>query len=188
MSFLLSSFHPFIHLQLLSFPDISQLFPVPLLPLLPNTLGSLVRQVNTLSPSGDSTSDRCEYASSFLLSQDGFMSLHSLLFKVTDKMISVLRAQGLVKDLRVTTAVTVSDVCVCVCAIACLNVGGVQVLSVCVGSLAVIKCHSAPHSQLMNSTLHLVALCARPSYQHTECSSCRWVLLRNISNGRRFHE
>lgn len=171
MSFLLSSFHPFIHLQLLYFPDISQLFPVLLLPLRPSTLGSSVRQVNTLSPS-------C----------DGFMSLHSLLFKVTDKTLSAPQAQGLVKDLRVTIAATVSDAHVCVCAIACLNVGGVQVLSVCVGSLAIIKCHSAPHSQLMNNTLHSVALCARPSYQHTECSSCVRVLLRNILNGRRFHE
>ena len=71
-------------------------------------------------------------------------------------MISILQAQGLVKDLRVTTAVTVSDVYVCVCAIACLNVGGVQVLSVCVGSLAIIKCHSAPHSQRI---AHCIWLC-----------------------------
>lgn len=99
----------------LSHPAISQLFPAPPLPLLPNTLGSLLRQESALGPPCDSSSDRCEDASAFLLSQDGLMSADSLILKVTDRIISELKARGPVRDLQITIPSTVLKVCVCLC-------------------------------------------------------------------------
>lgn len=78
----------------LSHPAVSQLFPILLLPLLPSSLGSLVRQENALGPPCDSSSDRCEDASALLLSQDGFMSADSFILKVAYKMIPEPQAWG----------------------------------------------------------------------------------------------
>lgn len=73
-------FCPFIS-YLLSQPTISQLFSAPILPLLPITLGSLLQQESTPRPQCDSSSDRCEDASAFLYSQDGFMNRDSQILK-----------------------------------------------------------------------------------------------------------
>lgn len=54
--------------------NISPLFPQLLLPVCPNTLGSLVQQEGALRPTSDSSSDRSGTASAFIFSQDGFLS------------------------------------------------------------------------------------------------------------------
>lgn len=54
--------------------DISPLFPPLLLPVRPNTLGSLVQQERALRSTSDSSSDRSGTAPAFIFSQDGFLN------------------------------------------------------------------------------------------------------------------
>lgn len=101
----------------LSHPAISQLLPLPPLPLLPSTLGSPARKRNALGPPCDSSSDRCEDASAFRLSQDGSMSADSFILKVTNKMSSELSAWvlfGTYEQQYLPQCLTCVTVCECV--------------------------------------------------------------------------
>lgn len=66
--------------------DISPLFPSLLLPVHPNTLGSLVQQEGALRPTSDSSSDRSGTAPAFIFSQDGFLSCYLSVSDLTSEL------------------------------------------------------------------------------------------------------
>ena len=100
-------------------------------------------------------------------------------------MIWEVRAQGFCRRPKS------NDTCHCVqCMCVHLIVGGVHVLSVCVGSSPiVVKCSSSPHSQLMNSRLYLMAVLEAilAAYRALELQVQAFGgIIHN--DGRRYHE